>query len=356
MLQRMFNPQEVLSGAGVDALWITRPENVRWISGFSSPEDGRVLLTREGTTLYTDARYTLQAREEASVAVVIGEPPRDRAEREMYADVARQVGGGRLGFEADHLTVAALDKLRAAVAGELLPTEGLLDGARAVKDADEIGIIREAQRMADEAYAEVLPTIVAGRRERDVALDLELAMRRRGAEAAAFTTIVASGGRGAMPHGVASDKLIEDGELVTVDMGARLRGYHSDMTRTLAVGQVSEKLRRLYQAVLEAEETCVAAVRPGARTADLDALAREILGRHDLAQYFSHSLGHGVGLAVHEGPGLGASSQAVLESGMVVTVEPGVYLPGIGGVRIEDLVLVTPDGHEVLSSALKAQL
>ncbi len=356
MLGRMWSAERLLAEAGLDALWVTRPENVRYLSGFSSPEDGRVLLTEEGATLYTDARYSVQAREEARIAVVIGQPPRDQAEREMYADVARQVGGGRLGFEADHLTVAALDQLRGAVEGELGATSGLLDGARTVKNAEEIGAIREAQRIADEAYAEVLPTIVTGRRERDVALDLEVAMRRRGAEDVAFATIVASGKRGAMPHGVASDKTIGDGELVTVDMGARFRGYHSDMTRTLAVGEVPGELRRLYRAVLEAEEAAVAAVGPGVRAADLDALARDILARHDLAQYFSHSLGHGVGLAVHEGPGLGASSAAVLASGMVVTVEPGVYLPGVGGVRVEDLVLVTGDGHEVLSRSPKARL
>lgn len=349
----MTQPAELLTDAGLDALWVSRPEHVRLLSGFSSPEDGRVLLTRAGATLYTDARYQVQAAEESRIPHLIGAPPRANAEREMYAHAAAQIGAGRVGFEAEHLTVAGLEKLRRALGLDLVPTAGLLEKLRLYKTPEALEAIREAQRIADEAYAEVRPGVVAGRRELDVALDLELALRRRGADGPAFQTIVASGPRGAMPHGVASEKVIQDGELVTIDMGARLRGYHSDMTRTFGVGTVSDELRRLYDAVLDAEERAVAAVRPGVRAADLDALAREVLAGHGLAEYFAHSLGHGVGLAVHEAPGLNATSDEVLASGMVITIEPGVYLPGVGGVRIEDLVLVTGDGHEVLSRAPK---
>ena len=179
-------------------------------------------------------------------------------------------------------------------------------------------------------------------------------MRRLGAQAPAFGTIVASGVRGALPHGRASQKVLEVGELVTVDFGARVGGYHSDCTRTLPCGAVTDpELLRLYRAVLEAQETALAAIRPGLRTADLDALARQVLGRYGLAEYFTHSLGHGVGLDVHEAPGMRATSPDVLRAGMVITVEPGVYLPGVGGVRIEELVLVTDGGGEVLSKAEK---
>ncbi len=338
-----------MNAAGVDALWVSDPANVRALSGFSSGEDGKVLVTPEGATLYTDARYTVQAQEEARVPVHIARPP------ETYRDAAARVKGQRVGFEAEHLTVAGLEALREHWDAQLVPTRGLVERVRLVKTPEEVQLIREAQALADRVFAEVRPNIQAGVRELDVALELEQGLRRAGAEVG-FAVIVASGPRGAMPHGVASDRVIEDGELVTIDFGARLNGYHSDMTRTVAVGTPSEELRRVYNAVLEAEEAAVAAVRPGVKGGDLDALAREILNRHHLGEAFAHSLGHGVGLKIHEGPSLRAGSEDVLEPGMVVTVEPGAYLPGVGGVRIEDLVLVTEGGYEVLSRTPKERL
>ncbi|WP_345451707.1 Xaa-Pro peptidase family protein [Deinococcus aluminii] len=338
-----------MKAAGVDALWVSNPANVRALSGFSSGQDGKVLVTGGGATLYTDARYTVQAQEESQVPQVIARPP------ETYQDAAQKVQGARVGFEAEHLTVAGLEALREHWDAALVPTRGLVEGVRLVKSPQEVQAIREAQAVADRVFEEVRPMIRAGVRELDVALALELGLRRAGAEVG-FDVIVASGPRGAMPHGVASERVIEDGDLVTIDFGARVNGYHSDMTRTVAVGTPSEELRRVYNAVLEAEEAAVAAVRPGAKTGELDALARGILEQHGLAEAFAHSLGHGVGLNIHEGPSLRKGSEDVLEPGMVVTVEPGAYLPGVGGVRIEDLVLVTEDGHEVLSRAPKERL
>lgn len=335
--------------AGVDALWVSGPANVRAVSGFTSGQDGKVLVTAADATLYTDARYTVQAREESRVGQHIARPP------ETYQDAAERVKGLRVGFEAEHLTVAGLDDLRAHWDGELVPTRGLVEGVRLVKSPGEVQAIRTAQDLADRVFAQVRPMIRAGVRELDVALELELGLRRAGAEVG-FDVIVASGPRGAMPHGVASQRVIEDGELVTVDFGARVNGYHSDMTRTVAVGTPPEELRRVYNAVLEAEEAAVAAVRPGARGGDLDALARGLLEGHGLGEYFAHSLGHGVGLNIHEGPSLRKGSEDVLEPGMVVTLEPGAYLPGAGGVRIEDLVLVTDTGYEVLSRTPKERL
>ena len=356
MLPSMQQLINLLEQAEVDALWVSRPENVRLLSGFTSPQDAKVLVTRNGSTLYTDARYTVQAEQECRIPHFIGRPPRTNAELEMYAHAAEQTQGQRVGFEADHLSYTAFNQLRHHLGTEPIPTSGVIEQLRLHKTQDALHAIREAQRIADEAYQEVLPTITAGRTEQDVALDLELAMRRRGAEGPAFEIIVASGERGAMPHGAASSKIIREGELVTIDMGARYDGYHSDMTRTIAIGSVSDELRRLYRAVLEAEMQCVTAVKPGVRTRELDALARSILARHDLAEYFAHSLGHGVGLAVHEAPSLSSTSNDVLESGMIITIEPGVYLPGVGGVRIEDILLVTDEGHEVLSTSPKADL
>ncbi|MDL2344698.1 Xaa-Pro peptidase family protein [Deinococcus sp. MIMF12] len=329
--------------AGVDALWVSDPANVRAVSGFSSGKDGKVLVTPEGAVLYTDGRYTVQAGEESRIEQHIARPP------ETYQDAAERVRGARVGFEAEHLTVAGLEALREHWGeADLVPTRGLVERLRLLKTPEEVEAIREAQALADRVFAGVRPMIRAGVRELDVALELETGLRRAGAEVG-FNVIVASGPRGAMPHGVASERVIEEGDLVTVDFGARVRGYHSDMTRTVAVGRPSDEMRRVYGAVLEAEEAAVAAVKPGVRAADLDALARGILERHGLAEAFAHSLGHGVGLNIHEGPGLRAASEDVLAPGMVITVEPGAYLPGVGGVRIEDLVLVTQDGYEVLS-------
>ncbi|MCP2013501.1 Xaa-Pro aminopeptidase/Xaa-Pro dipeptidase [Deinococcus sp. HSC-46F16] len=335
--------------AGVDALWVSDPANVRAVSGFSSGKDGKVLVTGDGAVLYTDGRYTVQAQEESRIEQHIARPP------ETYQDAAERVRGGRVGFEAEHLTVAGLEALREHWEAELVPTRGLVEGVRLIKTPEEVEAIREAQALADRVFGEVRPMIRAGVRELDVALELETGLRRAGAEVG-FDVIVASGPRGAMPHGVASERVIEDGDLVTIDFGARVRGYHSDMTRTVAVGRPSEEMRRVYEAVLEAEEAAVAAVRPGVRAADLDALARGILERHGLSEAFAHSLGHGVGLNIHEGPGLRGTSEDVLEPGMVITVEPGAYLPGVGGVRIEDLVLVTEGGYEVLSHTPKEPL
>lgn len=336
-----------LRRSGVEALWVSDPANVRVLSGFTGGHDGKVLVTAEGATLYTDARYTVQAQEESSLPQFIARPP------ETYAHAAESLKGLRVGFEATHLTVAGLEDLQKAWPDSaLVPLRGVIQELRLVKDEDEIQAMRAAQDLADRVYSEVRPMIRAGVRELDVALAIEQKLREAGGSSA-FEVIVASGPRGAMPHGVASERVIQDGDLVTVDMGAKLAGYNSDMTRTVAVGTPSAEMKRVYNAVLEAEEAAVKAVKAGVRAADLDKLARDILTRHGLGEAFAHSLGHGVGLEVHEGPGLRGTSEDVLQSGMVITIEPGAYLPNVGGVRIEDLVLVTEDGYEVLSHAPK---
>jgi Xaa-Pro aminopeptidase/Xaa-Pro dipeptidase len=342
--------RHAMARAGLDAVWISDPTNVRAVSGFSSGKDGKVLVTQGGATLYTDARYTVQAAEESPLDAFIARPPA------TLEHAAPGLAGLRVGFEADHLTVAALEDLREHwPQAALVAVQGLVQSLRAVKSSAEVQAIRDAQALADQVFAEVRPLIVAGARELDIASEIELRMRRAGAQSA-FDLIVASGPRGAMPHGVASDRVIQDGDLVTVDMGAQLRGYHSDMTRTVAVGTPGAEMARVYRAVLEAEEAAVRAVKPGVRTAELDCLARDILTGHGLGEAFAHSLGHGVGLEVHEAPSLRGTSDDVLQPGMIITIEPGAYLPGVGGVRIEDLVLVTEDGHEVLSVSPKEVL
>ncbi len=346
---RLERLRALFAAAEIDALWVSGPENIRYLSGFSDPRDARLLVTLDGTTLYTDARYTLQAAEESPLPAFIARTP------QTYQHAAESLLGRQVGIEAGQLTVAEHGELGARLSGGTVATSGLVEGLRLVKEEQEIELIRAAQGLADAAFEALRPGIRAGAHEEELAAELEHFLRRRGAKAA-FDFTVASGPRGALPHAGASRRTLAEDELVTLDFGAQREGYHSDMTRTVAVGSPSEELRRLYRAVLEAERAAVAAVRPGAICSDLDAAAREVLAGHGLGEYFAHSLGHGVGLAIHEGPGLRAGNEQPLQAGMVVTIEPGVYLPGVGGVRIEDLLLVTEGGHEVLSRSPTEEL
>jgi Xaa-Pro aminopeptidase len=333
-------PQALLEPLELDALYITRPENVRYLTGFPHPEDAQVLITPEGAFLLTDPRYPEAERESRIPAKVL-----KREEREALFQDLR----GRVGFEAEHLPYAALERLRELSPAEWVPTKGVIERLRLKKSPEEVARIRQAQALAERALERALALLRPGVEEREVALEIEFFLRKEGAEGVAFPPIVASGARGALPHAGASEKRLEPGELITLDLGAKVAGYHSDMTRTVALGKPSPEMRRVYEAVQEALEVALQGLKPGRTGKEVDALAREALGRHGLDRYFVHSLGHGVGLAVHEGPGLSPYTEEVLEPGMVVTVEPGVYLPGVGGVRIEELVLITEDGIELLS-------
>jgi Xaa-Pro aminopeptidase len=333
-------PQALLEPLELDALYITRPENVRYLTGFPHPEDAQVLITPEGAFLLTDPRYPEAERESRIPARVL-----KREEREALFQDLR----GRVGFEAEHLPYAALERLRELSPAEWVPTKGVIERLRLKKRPEEVARIRQAQALAERALERALALLRPGVEEREVALEIEFFLRKEGAEGVAFPPIVASGARGALPHARASEKRLEPGELITLDLGAKVAGYHSDMTRTVALGKPSPEMRRVYEAVQEALEVALQGLKPGRTGKEVDALAREALGRHGLDRYFVHSLGHGVGLAVHEGPGLSPYTEEVLEPGMVVTVEPGVYLPGVGGVRIEELVLITEDGIELLS-------
>ena len=338
-----------LSKLDVQALWVAKPANIRYLTGFTSPSDAKLLITEADAVLYTDARYTVQAQAECRVPHVIA-----RWE-EVFAHVKPLVSGKNVGFEADAVLYSDFNELLQGLGVTLLPVMGIVEALRAVKTPIEIQKMRHAAQIADVALEQILPLVIPGASERDIALELEVQMRRLGADGAAFEIIVASGERGAMPHGTASRKLIQDGELVTIDWGATIDGYHSDCTRTVAVGQVSDKLREIYRTVLEAHRLGVAAVRPEASCFDVDAIARDAIQNAGYGEFFGHSLGHGVGLDVHEMPRLSfrAPAQERLEIGNVVTVEPGIYVPGIGGVRIEDMVLVMVDGCESLTHAPK---
>ena len=335
----------------IHALWVAKPANIRYLTGFTSASDAKLLISESAAVLYTDSRYTVQAQNECRVPHVIA-----RWE-EVFAHVKPLVSGKNVGFEADAVMYSDFHELLQGLEVTLRPVTGIIEPLRAVKSADEVQKMRHAAQIADVALEQILPLVIPDASEREIALELEFQMRRLGADGAAFEIIVASGQRGAMPHGTASHKLIQDGELVTIDWGALLDGYHSDCTRTVAVGQVSDKLREIYQTVLEAHRLGVAALKPDAKCFDVDAIARDAIQGAGYGEFFGHSLGHGVGLNVHEAPNLSfRAKEQRLEVGNVVTVEPGIYLPGIGGVRIEDMVLVTAHGCESLTHAPKQTL
>ena len=340
--------RQKMTEAGASALLVTQPANVRYLSGFTSPADGRILLTEDAATLVTDGRYIAQVNEESRLPTDIVASSAGWLERVI--ELAKPY---TLAVEADHLTMKQFRELEEKLGREPVPTTSFVADFRLFKTSEELDFIREAARITDEAFAHILTVIRAGLSEVEVALELEAFMRRAGAERKAFDITVASGRRSSMPHGTASPKIIQDGELVTLDFGATVNGYNSDMTRTVAVGKVSERDRRLYDAVLEAQEAVLAELGPDKDGKALDALTREVLQKYDLEAHFTHGLGHGVGLEVHEAPSLTFRKSDILKPGMTVTVEPGVYLPGEAGVRIEDLCVITETGFERLSNSSK---
>ena len=340
---------------GADATLITHPADVRWLSGFTG-SNGAVAIAGGRAVLCTDGRYTEQARAEApDLRVLVGK----KSATQLALDWVLARGATRCAFEARHTTVAALETMRKALPKELgagrrtffLATEGLVARLREIKSEAEIATMRRAAKLGCELFAEMPGYMLPGVSEAEIALTLEVEARTRGAEAMSFDTIVAGGPRSALPHGKASTARLPKRGFVTLDFGVVLDGYCSDMTRTVHMGRASREARAVYDAVLEAQEAAVAAVAPGVSCAAVDEAARSVLKRAGLGKYFSHSTGHGVGLEIHEGPRIAAKAEQKLEPGMVITIEPGAYLPGALGVRIEDMVLVTEVGAEVLTAA-----
>jgi Xaa-Pro aminopeptidase len=345
---------EVLGERDLHALLVTDLTNVRWLTGFTGSA-GAAVVGVDGTRRFvTDFRYLTQSAEQldASWARQISTDLLEGAAKQLPDE-----GELRLGFDDAHLSVRDHAKLGRLVRDgvELVAAGGAVEGLRVVKDAEELDRVRAAARLADEALTEVLTRGLAGRTERDVALDLEFTMRRMGAEAVSFPPIVAAGPHGALPHAEPRAVEIPPGTLCVVDWGAVLDGYASDCTRTYGTGgSVDPRDRAVYDLVAHAQEAALAAVRPGPTGREVDAVARAIIDAAGHAEHFGHGLGHGVGLEVHEGPRLAKTGEDALQAGNVVTVEPGVYVPGAVGVRIEDLVIVTDDGGEVVSSLPKA--
>lgn len=333
----------------VDAVLITKEENVHYFSGFRG-DSAALLVTPERLILVTDSRYTEQAAAEAPAYEIVEQ--RDGLYRKV-AELAADAGIVSLGFEGNALVYDTVVKLRELLGGIACDTALNLDPLRQVKDADEIALIRRACRIADDGFAHIISFIQPGMTEMEVAAELEHFMRRAGSERPAFQTIIASGVRGSLPHGTASDKVIVRGELVTMDFGAVCGGYCSDITRTISVGHADARQRELYDAVLTAQKRALAALRPGVTGVEVDRIARDSLAEQDLNQYFGHGLGHSLGLEIHEEPRLSKAGTTVLQENMLITDEPGVYIPAWGGIRIEDTVLITADGAEPLTDAPK---
>lgn len=349
MEERIARLRALLTEKIVDAVLVTKEENVHYFSGFRG-DNTALLVTAERLLLVTDSRYTEQAAAEVPAYEIVEQ--RDGLYRKL-AELAAGAGVVSLGFEGGALVYDHVEKLRGFLGDIPLDTPLHLDQLRQVKDADEIALIRRACRIADEAFVHIIAYIEPGMTELEVAAELEHHMRTLGSERPAFQTIVASGVRGSLPHGVASDKVIARGELVTMDFGAVCAGYHSDITRTICVGHADARQRALYDAVLTAQERALAALRPGVTGIEVDRVARDVLAGHDLDRYFGHGLGHSLGLEIHEEPRLSKAGKDVLQPNMLITDEPGVYLPGWGGIRIEDTVLITVDGAEPLTCAQK---
>jgi Xaa-Pro aminopeptidase len=333
----------LLGERDLDCLLVTNLVNVQYLTGFTGT-NGACIVSRDERLFLTDFRYVEQARSQ------VRGYERVEAGRDMLGDLAARVRG-RTGFEDGHVTVEVHRKLgeKTADGVELVPAGGAIEGLREVKDELEIGAIRAAAQIADEAYEELRERGLAGRAEGEVARSLMRSLEDRGAEGPGFPAIVAAGDHGALPHAVPRDVEIPRDTLVVIDLGARVDGYCSDCTRTLATGRLEDAAAETYELVRRAQATALTAVRAGAPCRDVDAVAREIIEAAGHGEHFGHGLGHGVGLEVHEAPRLGKTAEGELRAGNVVTVEPGVYVPGEVGVRIEDLVVVTDGEPEVLT-------
>jgi Xaa-Pro aminopeptidase len=350
---RQRNLREHIAKVRFDALLISHLPNIRYLCGFTGSA-GFLLVDESGSVFFTDVRYDTQAHEEVKGAkVVIAKKPALLALADFFAGRGRRSRSREwtVGIESEHFTVSEKKRL-----SQLTPTgvrlkdaPALVERARMIKDADELERMRDAVNLGAKLFDRAVEVVRAGVAEVEVAAEMELVARRAGADEMSFPTIIASGARSALPHGRASNQSITSGAFVVCDFGVILSGYCSDQTRTLWVGKVLEEARHAYEAVREAQQAGIAAVRPGVTTGQVDSAARKVLQKAGLGKYFTHSTGHGVGLEIHEIPRVAKGQDEILEPGMVITIEPGVYFPGKWGVRIEDMVAVTAGGCEVLT-------
>jgi len=343
--------RSILGAKKLDYLLVTHLPNLSYLTGFRGSA-GAGLFGRNTTVLFVDPRYTLQAKNQAQGVEVC------EAKKRLLTVVAewlRKNSAREVGCEDGNLTYSAWGALQEALGRHcrLRPASGHVEGLRMAKDAYELNLIRQAGKITSEVFEEVRKLAIPGACEADLAAEIEYRLKRKGAEGVAFESIVASGPKSALPHARPSSKLLKKNEFVIFDLGAIISGYAADMTRTVFLGKPDARARRIYQAVLFAQEAAIEAATVKTRAGTVDAAARRVLARKGLAGYFTHSTGHGVGLEIHERPRLGRGEAQRLEAGFVVTVEPGVYLEGFGGVRIEDTLAIGKAGPEILTPSRK---
>lgn len=348
-MERIDNLRIKLEEHGIDALLVTNMYNVRYLANFTGTT-GLALLTKENAYFVTDFRYTEQAAEQAKGFEIV------KNTGSIYEEVANLVEKDQiktLGFEDSDVTFATYTQINGLIACDLKPSSGLIEKLREVKSDEEIAIIQKAVDIAEKGYAHILDYIKPGQTEIEVANELDFYMRSLGASSVSFDTIVASGVRSAMPHGVASEKVIEQGDMITIDFGCYYKGYVSDMTRTFAIGDPGEELKKIYQIVYEAHMKVSETAKAGMTGAELDAIARDHITDNGYGEAFGHTTGHGIGLEIHEEPAVSFRNEEELVENNVITNEPGIYIPGLGGVRIEDDLVVTAEGNKVLNSSSK---
>ncbi|MDP7977129.1 Xaa-Pro dipeptidase [Bacillus sp. WLY-B-L8] len=348
-MEKLTKLRSAFGEAGIDGILLTNQHSRRYMTNFTGTA-GVVLISNERALFITDFRYVEQAQKQTAGYEIV------QHTGTIIEEVAKQVkdlGIQKLGFEQDTLTYSSYTAYKGEVDAEFVATSGIVEKLRLIKTDSEIKILKEAAQIADAAFEHILSFIRPGVSEIEVSNELEFFMRKQGATSSSFDIIVASGLRSALPHGVASEKLIEKGDFVTLDFGAYYKGYCSDITRTIAVGEPSDKLKAIYNIVLEAQLRGVNGIKAGLTGREADALTRDYITEKGYGEYFGHSTGHGIGLEIHEAPSLAFRSETVLEPGMAVTVEPGIYIPNVGGVRIEDDIIVTTEGNEVLTKSPK---
>ena len=350
----MTRASRIVEKAGLqpgEAILLSKPSNIFYVSGYTG--EGIALLAGDLCAIVTDFRYTEQVTRQAPGFEVF-EIKTGQSHFALAAEVLAAHGVQAVRFEADEVTVARFDKMKQDMPGfTLTALKGEPEQVRRIKEPEEIACIRKACDISCKALANLLPRLKPGVSETDIRLDLEFEMLRLGGEGLAFNTIVASGPNGSLPHAVPGDREIREGDMVTMDFGARYEGYDADMTRTVAVGRPSDKMRRIYEIVLHAQETAQAAIAPGVPCREIDRIDRDIITEAGYGECFGHSTGHGVGIDIHEDIRLSTRSEQVLAPGNIVTVEPGIYVPGLGGVRIENTCAVTETGVRALCGASK---
>lgn len=349
--ERLSGLRQLIAAAKLDGLLVTCMENIRYLTGFTGSA-GMVVVVPGDSYFLTDGRYTNQARGEVKGSAIM----EYKAPLKEVAELVNSLSIKRLGIESDYLVYYSYKRLKGALRGpSVRSTSGLVEELRMVKDRDEVRALQGAANIVEKGLKEVMGFIRPGMSEWDVAVELEHRFKLLGSEKNSFDFIVASGKRGALPHGIATHKRIRNGEMVTIDCGARWMGYYSDCTRTFMVGKPTRRQREVYQTVLDAQRKAIDIIRPGVKAKEVDGVARNYISGKGYGKYFTHGLGHGLGLAVHEEPRVSEQGLRELKAGMVVTAEPGIYIPDWGGVRIEDMVLVTEEGPALLTSNIPSE-